>query len=194
MDGLIAEWNAGHPDSVVRICDQLLEVNGKHLLTHGAEQLQDTIRKEQVLRLVFARAYTFDVSIQRGVGQKLGLKFQPSILEIDYIDGDSPAGQWNLANAHLAMIPGDRILEVNGLSIQEHGAVHLGHAIRDRNLEELRIHLARKVFEKQPEIRKEVSGRSIGMYSALSTILDEDEEECRMSAVGSSKTPSRLTN
>merc|ERR1719223_2318953 len=55
MDGLIAEWNAGHPDSVVRICDQLLEVNGKHLLTHGAEQLQDTIRKEQVLRLVFAR-------------------------------------------------------------------------------------------------------------------------------------------
>merc|ERR1719362_1702415 len=177
VDGLIAEWNNSHPDSTVRACDHLLEVNRRHLLTHGAEQLHETIRKEQVLRLVFARAHTFGVTIQRGAGQKLGLKFLPSCLEIDSIDGDSPAGEWNMANPQLAMIPGDRILEVNGLTIEEHGAVKIQNFIRDLKVEELRIGLARKVFDQQPQVEGVARKRSGTLLGQLSTIPDEDEEE-----------------
>jgi len=196
-DGLIADWNASHPESKVRLCDQLLEVNGRHLLVHGAEQLHEAIRREQqVMKLVFAPAHCFDVCITRGVGQKLGLEFHPGTLEIVSIDGEGLVNEWNLASSHLAISaaasigidaaaanneqisPGDRILEVNGLDVDEHDASSLEHTICGQTVEELRIRLARirlarTLFKQQSQpLRGGIN--SIG--GALSTIVDEDEE------------------
>jgi hypothetical protein len=173
-EGLIADWNAGHPESPVRLRDQLLEVNGRHLLTHGAEQLREALcRDQQLMKLVFAPAHTFDVCIQRGVGQKLGLTFHPDTLEILSIDGEGLANEWNLASTHLAISPGDRILEVNGLGVGEHGASCLENTICDQTVEELRICLARTLFKQQSKTLKRTIN-SIG--GALSTITDEGEE------------------
>jgi len=175
-DGLIADWNASHPESKVRLGDQLLEVNGRHVLTHGVDQLHEVIRREQqMMKLVFAQAHFFDVCIQRGLGQKLGLKFHPGTLEIDSIDGDGLAGEWNLANSQLAISPGDRILEVNNLGIDEHGALCLGNIICDWTVEELRIRLARAQFKHYSQTPLQGGINSSGR--ALSTIMDEDEED-----------------
>jgi len=185
-DCLIADWNASHPESKVQLCDQLMEVNGRHLLTHGAEQLHEAIRREQqVMKLVFVTTHSFDVCIQRGVGQKLGLKFHPGTLEIDSIDGEGLANEWNLANMHRAISPGDRIFEVNGLGLDEHGASCLENVIRDRTVEELRVRLVRTLFRQQSQ----TSIRGINsLSSALSTIMDEDEEA---STLGSPRNVSR---
>jgi len=61
--GLIADWNQANPSSMVRPCDQIIEVNGRHTATHGADLLLSTIHQEQQLKITLARAQTFWVNI-----------------------------------------------------------------------------------------------------------------------------------
>jgi len=147
--GLIANWNQAYPSCMVRPSDRIIEVNGRHMATHGADLLQSTIHQEQQLKIMFARAQKYTVLIQRPTGQKLGLKFDPTTLKVSFVDNNGLVGNWNAQCMDRAVRVGDRILEVNHKHVMDHGAEQLGEEMKKDTV--LRITLSRKVSGAEPK-------------------------------------------
>jgi len=143
-NGLIAEWNQANPSSMVRTSDQILEVNGRHMATHGADLLQHTIHQEQQLKITLARAQTYTVLIQRAAGQKLGLRFDPTSLKVRSVDRAGPVGIWNSQYLDRAVEAGDRIVEVNNKHVMDQGPDSLGEEMKKDTV--LRMTLSRRVL------------------------------------------------
>jgi len=142
-NGLVPSWNHANPACVVRLNDQIVEVNGRHLTTHGPEQLQNTIYEEQNLTLTIARASTYTVLLQRLGDQKLGLKFDPDTLKVSSLDSAGLVAAWNARVPGQAVELGDRIMEVNQRNVCDHGTAHLAEELRSAKV--LRVVMARRL-------------------------------------------------
>jgi len=147
-NGLIPVWNRTNPDCMVRPNDQIVEVNGRHLTTHGPEQLQNTLYKEQALKLTIARASTYVVLLQRPPDRKVGLEFDPDKLKVSSFDSGGLVAAWNMQCPERAVQPGDCIMEVNNRNVCDHGAAQVSEELRSAKL--LRIVMARRVTVPPP--------------------------------------------
>merc|ERR1719362_219670 len=84
-EGLVASWNASHPEAIVRPGDRILEVNGKSSEKLGAAAVQAEINKSQMLGISFARTLNFHMRLDTRSG-RLGLRLDPDSLQVRAID------------------------------------------------------------------------------------------------------------
>jgi hypothetical protein len=113
--GLIAAWNEAHPHSLVKATDLILEVNGKSLDKHGPASLQEELNKQQELCIKLSRTITVSVRVDTRYG-KLGLRFEPTTLQIKGFDTTGLMAAWSLENPDYSVLLGDRIKAVNGVT------------------------------------------------------------------------------
>lgn len=110
--GMLSAWNRAHPELEVRRGAVILAINGK---TGDPKTLFERLRNDAFLRLKLKRVPNLEVSIEeRG---KLGLEVSNNTLEVLQVkENGSIDGHNRTCKPGYQMVPGDKIVCVNGMS------------------------------------------------------------------------------
>lgn len=116
--GPVATWNASHPSAQVQLGDRIVKVNGVEAKT---PLLVEALQSGKEIRLVMRPPRQFTVSLVRpATGGEIGMcviggsaKFD--MLKVTALRERGLVDTWNKANPDEAILPGDRVLSVNGV-------------------------------------------------------------------------------
>lgn len=113
-DSLLSYWNKANPEKKVQIGDAVVSVNG----TDNSSAMINTLKDETALRLVIRRVPEFVVCVDKTAGP-LGMvvhggsKAPATISQVH--DGKVISAYNKEAEAGKVVVPGDIVLEVNGV-------------------------------------------------------------------------------
>ncbi|CAJ1434925.1 unnamed protein product [Effrenium voratum] len=117
-EGIVLKFNQDQPAKALRVYDRITSVKGAFgHVKKLCSSLQAAMEKDDELVVTVTRPKQLSISVAKGdepLGAQLNFKDSSAGLTVVQVADGGALAKWNTANPENAILPGDRVIKING--------------------------------------------------------------------------------